>query len=64
MLSKLEAAVRRKLARAAEVVRVAVEAQRPTRVVRLGSLVLEVPNVERAAALAGLAERIRREVSR
>lgn len=64
MLSKLEAAVRRKLARAAEVVRVAVEAQRSTRVVRLGSLVLEVPNVERAAALAGLAERIRREVSR
>lgn len=64
MLSRLEAAVRAKLARAAEAVRVSVEAQRPTRVVRLGDLALEVPNVERAAALAGLAERIRRELSR
>lgn len=60
----LYAAARAKLVRAAEAVRVAVEVQRPTRVVQLGGLVLEVPNAERAAALAGLAERIRRELAR
>lgn len=64
MLSALETAVRRKLARAAELVRVAVETQRPTRIVRLGEVSLEVPNAVRAAALAGLAEQIRRELAR
>ena len=60
----LYAAARAKLVRAAEAVLVSVEVQRPTRVVQLGGLVLEVPNAERAAALAGLAERIRRELAR
>jgi hypothetical protein len=64
MLSALQTAVREKLARAAELVRVAVEAKRPTRIVRLGDHALEVPNAERAAALAGLAEQIRRELAR
>ena len=64
MLATLQNAVRAKLARAMELVRVVAETQRPTRIVQLGGLLLEVPNVERAAALAGLAEQIRRELSR
>lgn len=64
MLKTLQAAMRARLDRAVEIIRVAVETQRPTRIIRLGRLALEVPNVERAAVLAGLAERIRRDLSR
>ncbi len=64
MIDDLYAAVRARLARAAEAVRVSVEVRRPTRTIRLGTRTLEVPNAERAAALAGLAERIHRELAR
>lgn len=64
MFSALEAAARAKLARAVEVVRLAVATQRPTRLVEVGNHQVEVPNAERAAALVGLAERIRRELQR
>ena len=64
MIDDLYAAVRAKLVRAVEAVRVSAEVRRPTRILRLGTRALEVPNAERAATLVGLAERIRRELAR
>jgi len=64
MLALLQDAVRDKLARATELVRVAAETRMPMRVVRIGGIAFDVPNADRAAALAGLAEQIRRELAR